>query len=407
MINKAEILKWITDNEWFLGPWEAHAAKMAVTGIHDYRRRRVVTGWVDGHIHLDRAFTLRAEYWHDGVNIHEIADLPLSAKQDLTGYLHEGPAYAEESLYARMKKQIDRAVKIGTREMWGVTDTTPDIDTRAMDVALQLKAEYADTIDLKVACYALFGFKNPKDNPDRLRLMEEAAPRADFIVGLPEKDDHPERIGFKRHAGLMLDLAYRHKKPLHLHVDQMNSRYERGSIRVVECLESLTPDAFDWFTGGENPRLWLVHVISPSGYKAEKFSRLVFKLVQYNIGVICCPSAALSMRQLRNEKAPLHNSIARVLEMLKAGVEVRLGTDNVNDYLIPSGNGLILREITELSNAARHYALQVLVKIGMGISINNSDRVIIGRSLYEMRKACRHHEEWRQTLEKPDLSFEF
>jgi hypothetical protein len=45
---------------------------------------------------------------------------------------------------------------------------------------------------------------------------------------------------------------------------------------------------------------------------------MVDKLLKNNIGIITCPSAAISMRQLRPIKTYTHNSIARVLEMLEA-----------------------------------------------------------------------------------------
>lgn len=85
------------------------------------------------------------------------------------------------------------------------------------------------------------------------------------------------------------------------------------------------------------PLVWLVHVISPSTYDESRFHALIEGLLDRNVGVICCPSAAISMRQVRPFSAPTHNSIARVLEMLAAGVQVRIGSDNVCDITSPAG----------------------------------------------------------------------
>ncbi len=400
MFNQQEVLAWVEENKWYLGVWEKNLIKMAIEGIQDYKTQTLVRGFVDAHVHLCRVFTFSRDFFPRGIHLNEIADLDLSAKQELTGLLHDGQAYTEESLRKRMKAQIIRAAKIGTRQIWGVIDTTPDIGTRAFNIALELKEQYRDLIDLKVACYALFGLKNPCKNRDRLDLMEKCAQQADFIVGLPERDDAAGKIGFKGHVNELLELSWKNKKELHLHVDQKNSAYERGSIMVLECLEGLTQQKFIWFTTNERPKLWLIHVISPSCYQPEKFNRLVNKLVEYNIGVICCPVAGISMRQLRSEYAPIHNCLARIIEMLRAGVEVRFGTDNINDFLVPSNKGLIPDEISVFSNIVRNYILHILVKVGMGISLNNGDRAILRQCLEEAQKACQKHTDWAKKTKK-------
>lgn len=399
-IKEEKVLKWLEENKWFLGPWAAEVLEMAVKGQPDYKSKQLVKGFVDAHVHLDRVFTYNSKFFPPGVNLNEIADLPLEAKQELVGFLHEGGAYTEDSLRERMSAQIERSINIGTREIKAVVDTTPDIGFKAFNIARDLKKEYKDQIDLQVACYPLFGFKNTLVQEDRYKTVEEAMSRADFVVGLPEKDDRPDRIGFKGHVNLLLELGYKHKKEVHMHVDQKNSAYERGSFQVIECLEGLTPEKKAWFVGGNNPRLWLVHMISPSCYDGQTFSRLLNLLLKYNIGVICCPAAAISMNPPRSEMTPTHNSITRLVELLRCGVEVKFGTDNINDYLVPSGNGLILREIEEVSNYVRKYVSHILVKVGMGISLNNGDRAILSNSLQENHKFHLKHKNWIQRQEE-------
>ncbi len=87
------------------------------------------------------------------------------------------------------------------------------------------------------------------------------------------------------------------------------------------------------------------------------------------------------MRQLRPIKSPTHNSIARVLEMLEAGVYMRVGTDNICDVFIPSSDGCILTEIKVLSNAIRFYIINVLAKLAAGEKLNEMDKEMIRRSL--------------------------
>jgi len=392
-IPKEDILKVIDEIGWSKGPWTEHVWRMVVNGILDFRINDLISGFCDAHIHIDRCFTYSQVFFPQGVYLSEIADSPLSVKQDLIGELHVGIAYSPDSLRERMIKQVERLLRVGTREVWVVTDTTPDIELVAFDEMNKIKKEYSDRLDIKVACYPVFGLKNPLIQRDRLDILERAAETADFIVGLPEKDEAEDRIGFKGHVNILLDLGYKCKKEVHFHVDQGNSALQKESFRVIECLEGMVPEKKIWFTGYERPRLWLVHVISPSCYEADEFNRLLKLLVKYNIGVICCPSAAISMREMRSEKSPIHNSIARILEMLRAGVRVKFGTDNVNDMFVPSGTGLVIDEVQILSNIIRNYSPHIFAKLAMGIQLDNGDREIIARALHEKNKAWNRHNE--------------
>ncbi len=407
VIKREELLKTIDGVSWFIGDWEEEAWKMAVEGLMDYTQKQTICGFVDAHIHLDRCFTYKQQFLPPGVNLQEIADLPLQVKQDLIGFLHDGLAYREKSLYERMDKQVQRMIQSGTREAWAAIDTTPDIGLRAFNIAQTIKNKYKNKIDLKIACYPVFGLKNTLIERDRVDIIKKAARIADFIVGLPEKDEGEGRIGFKGHVNTLLEISYQNKKEVHFHTDQSNSALQEDTFKIIECLEGLLPKKLDWFAKPGRPKLWVVHVISPSCYNPEKFSRLIQLLVKYNIGVIVCPTAAISMRELRSEEGPIHNSIARIIEMLKAGVKVSFGTDNVNDIFVPSGNGLILREIVEVSNYVRNYTAHILVKVGMGINLNKGDRAILAKALYEKSKACKKHDKKMKQTEAREIEIDF
>ena len=123
--------------------------------------------------------------------------------------------------------------------------------------------------------------------------------------------------------------------------------------------------------------VWAVHMISPSTYDDARFERLVKGLVEHNIGVICCPSAALGMRQLRPISSPTSNSMPRVLEMIAAGVRVRLGSDNIEDICSPSTTADLVDEVFVLSAALRFYNPEILAKLASGVQPSESDRQFV------------------------------
>ena len=341
---------------------------------------KALGGFCNAHSHLDRNSTLSLSYLQAvGIDPVEGASLPLRAKQNLTGELHKGPAYRPEDLKTRMMESLNRQCSMLTRTVATMVDATPDLPDDGLmviNIANEIKREMKDKIDLKVGAHPIFGFRKQ----ERWEVYREAAKKCDFLGGLPEKDEPPTdgRIGFKQHLKRILLLGQELKKPVHFHVDQANDPKETGTETLIEAVEWIgAPE----IKGSNSPTVWAIHAISPSNYNQKRFNKLVDGLLKNNIGVICCPSAALSMRQLRPVKSPIHNSMARILEMVEAGVEVRIGTDNICDVFVPSSDGYILTEIKILSNAIRFYIINVLAKLAAGKRLNEMDKEMIRRSL--------------------------
>src|SRR5690606_38034887 len=80
------------------------------------------------------------------------------------------------------------------------------------------------------------------------------------------------------------------------------------------------------------------------------------------------------MRQFRPIATPTYNSIPRLLEMLAAGVHVRLGSDNIADICSPSTTADLQDEIFVLSAALRFYHVPILAKLGAGQARTRDER---------------------------------
>ncbi len=341
-------------------------------------------GWVNAHTHLDRANTNDPQYWnHVDINPEEASEFPLSVKQDLVGDLHKGPAYQAEDLYQRMKSELNRMILINTKQVISFIDASPDIDFVAIEQAVKLKEEFRGKIDLRIAVSPIFGFKRPVDDPDRWEIYKEAAKMADILGGLPSRDEEEGRIGADEHMRRIVVLGQELHKPVHFQIDQKNIPEENETETLVKIVHRLGSPKIEGITG---PTVWSIHAISPSCYKEERFKKLIEGLLEENIGVICCPTAALSMLQLRSFATPIHNSIARILEMAKAEIPVQIGTDNINDIFMPNGDGSVKSEIWIAATVCRFYRAVVWAKIGAGASLNNVNQEYIARTLYQAKK---------------------
>ena len=345
------------------------------------RLRRAVReagGAYNAHLHLDRAYTLDLEVL-GGSGITENSHLSLQQKHSLIRSLHESDAYSEKGLSERLSRVVDDLARAGTRLADTVIDVTDDrVGLSAIRTANIVATRMADQIEVRTGAYNPLGF--PSGNSSRWELLEEGAKEASFIGALPERDQrsaYPDHIGFEESCVRVIDLGRRLGKFLHIHTDQKNQPTEDATERLIGIVRREGSPPSD---NGE-ATIWAVHVISPSTYEEARFEKLVDGMLECNIGVICCPTGALGMRQLRTIPTPTYNSIARVLEFVAAGVPVRLGSDNIADMCSPSTTADLIDEAYVLSSALRYYDIDVLARLVAGVSIDEDTRARVAEHL--------------------------
>ena len=332
-------------------------------------------GALNAHLHLDRAGTLDDSYFGNRFRVLENCHISLHEKHHRIHELHAGKAYEPSDLITRVERTLSIMTSQGVIRADTMVDTTDDqVGLTALQTLRELKAGWRDRIDLRLAAYSPFGFKDSE--PGRWRVFEKAARTADFLGALPEADDrdeYPDHIGFDEHLTRMIDLARRRNMSLHVHVDQRNEASERGTERLIEAVNrNVGPKSADGA-----PMVWAVHMISPSTYDENRHRRLVDGLLDANIGVITCPSAAIGMRQLRAVNSPTFNSIPRILDLLAAGVHVRVGCDNIDDICSPSTTADLTDELFILSAALRFYNTQVLARLASGTLLSADERALV------------------------------
>jgi len=321
-------------------------------------------GLFNAHLHIDRVETFDATVaLLEDAGQGDVSAIGLAQKHALIPMIHASDCYDPDLLEARVEASLMKMAALGTTRAHSVVDVTPDrVGLTALERLLRIARRLAPGMEFQSGAYTPLGFRD--DEPERWALIEAAAERADFIGGLPERDDtvdYPDHIGFDASCRRVIGLAHRLGKAVHLHVDQKNIATEAQAERVAEIVreEGFLPQR-------KAPFVWLIHVISPSGYEEARFQSLARDLAELRIGVICCPLAALSMRQVRGVTAPTHNSIARVLDLLAAGVQVRLGSDNVCDITSPAGTLDLMEEVIALAHAERFYDVDVLAHLATG-----------------------------------------
>ncbi len=359
------------------------AAGDLVSSIWYDRLRRSVAhhgGLLNAHLHLDRAGTFDDRYLSGtGHRMAKDFHVSLQHKHALIADLHAGPAYQRDDLRRRINETLDTMEAVNTRRADTLVDVTADrVGLTGLEVLLEIQAERRNRLDLRLGAYTPFGFKDSE--PARWEIFVEAARRSDLIGSLPEADepaDHPGHIGSMEHLRRVLELAQDLGKMVNVHTDQRFESGEQGTEQLVQAVRRYGAPAAPL---GE-PMIWAVHVLSPSTYAEDRFHRMADDLAELNIGVITCPSAALGMRMLRPLRSPTWNCIPRILELLVAGVQVRLGCDNIADICSPSTTADLIDEVFVLSAALRFYEPDILAKLACGVALEPEDRAFIGEHL--------------------------
>jgi len=293
-------------------------------------------GFVCHHAHLDKAYLINPK------NLKLSQD---SLQQKWVLYRQLKKDYTEESLHTRICRGVENLRVQGITKCRTFVDADELVGLMPVKVAHNIKREYAKKgFDLQIAIQPLEGVLNKPSQETFVKACEIA----DVIGGLPDRDKVP-----KEHMDFIFGLAKEMNKTVDVHVGQNNVPSEQESEMVVDKV----------IEHGLEGRVNLVHAISLSCQSKADRERVTSKLRDTGTGVVVCPSAALSMKQQSDIVAPIHNSIAPVLELHQAGVDVMMGVDNICDLFLPLVDGDMWFESRLMMEAIRCYDLNLISDI--------------------------------------------
>lgn len=299
------------------------------------RRVEALGGYACHHAHFDKAYLI-------SVDNLRLGQVDMQKKWHLYDYLKEN--YTLEDLVTRISRGIDTMISQGVTYCRTLVDADNIVKLLPINAALTVKSLYAERIHFEVGVQPLRGVLEPESR----KYFSEACAMADYIGGLPSRD----RPTPERHLDYLLQLGRELNKPVDVHVDQENNPEESET-------ELLALKTIEYGLGG---RVNAIHAISVAAKPERERKRIIEIVKDAGLGIVVCPSAALSMKQL-TKAAPLHNSIAPVPELLEAGVAVYLGVDNIYDLFMPFTDGDMWFEARMLMEACRFYDIDAVARM--------------------------------------------
>ena len=253
--------------------------------------------------------------------------------------------YTDNNLKERMFITTNNLVKQGCKYMRTFIDVDKIVGLRPLELSLELKDYWRNRdVDLQIGTQPLEGLETKKD----IELFSKASEMVDFIGCLPSRDKDP-----RKHLDIVFSKANELDKDVEAHLDQCNYPTEKETELFCDYVEKYN------YQG----RSRAIHCISLACHPIEYQTKIAKKLKKLDIGVIVCPSAAISMTQDNKQVSPIHNSIAPVSVLLENGVDIGLGIDIIQDIFMPFCDGNFEFELRLLAESQRIYKPNTLLNI--------------------------------------------
>jgi cytosine/creatinine deaminase len=285
--------------------------------------RLALPGFVDSHIHLDKACLLgRCDHNHGSVSeaIRAVAGM----KKDFT----------VEDVYARGARVLERAIVHGTTRMRTHVEIDPRIGLRGFEAVKSLKRDYAWAIDLSLCVFPQEGLTN--DPGSEGLLIQALRDGGEVIGGCPYTDTDPNA-----HLARIFDLAEEFDVDVDLHLD---FDLDPSWWHLDEVCRQTERRNY----GG---RVAIGHATKLSALPPERLKAATAQLAQAGVAVTVLPATDLYlMGREATHNAPRGLTLAH--KLAGEGVLCSVATNNVLNPFTPFGDASLLRMANFYANVA-------------------------------------------------------
>jgi cytosine deaminase len=285
--------------------------------------RLVLAGFVDTHIHLDKACLL-GRCGHDHGSVSEAIRAIAAMKADFT----------VDDIYARGSKVIERAITFGTTRMRTHVEIDPRIGLRGFEAIKALKRDYAWALDLSICAFPQEGLTN--DPGAEELLISALRDGADLIGGCPYMDTDPNA-----HIERLFDLAQEFDVDIDLHLD---FDLDPSWWHLAEVCRQTERRNYQG-------RVAIGHATKLSALPPDRLKAAAEQLSKAGVAVTVLPATDLYlMGRDATHNAPRGLTVAH--KLVERGVVCSVATNNVQNPFTPFGDASLLRIANLYANAA-------------------------------------------------------
>ncbi len=273
----------------------------------------VLPTFIEPHIHLDKV--LLSEEFGFSSSIGEAREIIKRAKESFT----------ISNVKERIRRVVPLALKNGVTIIRSHVDIDPVVGLKSLNALTELRREYSQILDMQIVANPQEGILCQDGTEELLKKAMESG--ADVIGGLPEAEISVEES--KAHLDKVFAIAKEECADIDVHNDVLS--FGRNlEYFVAKVLRNQ-------YEG----RASSAHNIALAHYSDDYANKLIGLIKRAKVNIVTNPCTMMTSGG--QHPPPMPRGITRVRELLKAGVNVTYGIDNMVDPFNPFGDFSALR----------------------------------------------------------------
>lgn len=293
-----------------------HGLNVESATVIDLEKRMVIDGFVDGHMHLDKALIA-----------DKISNKSGTLEEAISIMSNYKPEMSKEDIENRARKVLDMALAQGTRYARTHVDVDESAGLKSMEVLLKLREEYKEKINIQIVAFPQEGIVESKKS---YAYLDEALKLgADVVGGIPAIEKDP-----LKHMEMIFNLALKYDVDIDMHVDETD---DPKSLTLRDLAKMTIDNDYEG-------RVTAGHCCSLAANPKDKILPIIELVKEARIGIISLPSTNLYL-QGRGDSYNVRRGITPVKFLVEEGVNVLIGSDNIRDPFNPFGNSNLLEEL--------------------------------------------------------------
>ncbi len=280
---------------------------------------------IEPHFHIENALLWDTDNLNNSGTLREAIDIYADVKVKLT----------DEDILMRASQTIHEALKHGTLWMRNHVDIDQYAKLDLLRGVVAARDKFNGIFDLQIIAFPQHGLAQ---NPESVDLMWQAMENgAQLVGGIPHHEKNMED-GAKQ-IEIVFEIAKKHDVNIDMHIDETDDPYWVS----LELLADKTIEE------GYQGRVTAGHCTSMAAWDKKTLSRVIDKVKKAEISVVSNTPINLLL-QGRQDEIPIRRGIARIKELIEAGVNVCCGQDDLMNMFYPFGQ----MDPLEVANIAAH-----------------------------------------------------
>jgi len=297
---------------------ELHADILGKETALDAQGRVMLPGFVDMHMHLDKAHSLP-----------QVPNLSGTLAEAVENYASSIALFSEEEIRQRIVKTALQALANGTTAIRTHIDFNCLLEEDILFRGLQAAADARDELSpyMEIQLVPLFGSVNIHDDHIMRKVERAVELGIDAIGGCPHLASDPNED-----IDALFILAKEYDLPLDLHIDESDNPDVDTIIYLAE--QTIAHKMQGKVVAG--------HLCSLAGMDEDKVQKILTLIQDAKIGAVTLPAANLYL-QGREDRGIIRRGVTRIKELQKSAIPVATASDNVHDSFHPFGKADLLQ----------------------------------------------------------------